>query len=155
MDMDDEAAMRRMYDYVKLAPGQIGELHVRGPQVMQGYWQDTKETAAVLDPDGWLHTNDVARMDEDGYFQIISRRQDMWTPAEEAAPAFPRDVEEVIYELPEVREAVVIAIANQPIAISARKRRKARATAGPVRGNVFGLQGGSTYDHTSSATDPP
>ena len=54
-------------------------------------------------------------MDEDGYFQIISRRQDMWT-GEDERPAFPRDVEEVIYELPEVREVVVVALANQPIA---------------------------------------
>ncbi len=95
--------------------GQIGELVIRGPQVMQGYWRDEVATRKVIDKQGWLHTNDIARMDEDGYFQIISRRQDMWQ-ADEDAPAFPRDVEEVIYELPEVREVVVVAIANQPIA---------------------------------------
>jgi long-chain acyl-CoA synthetase len=99
-----------------LPAGQIGELVVRGPQVMGGgYWQDAEATATVIDAAGWLHTNDVARMDQDGYFQIISRRQDMWRDEEEK-PAFPRDVEEVIYELPEVREAVVVAIANRPIA---------------------------------------
>jgi long-chain acyl-CoA synthetase len=103
-----------------LGPGQIGELVIRGPQVMQGYWKNERATAAVIDKDGWLHTNDVARMDEDGYFQIISRRQDMWQ-ADDATPAFPRDVEEVIYELPEVREVVVIAIANQPIAFVSLK----------------------------------
>ena len=96
-------------------PRQFGELQVRGPQVMLGYWGDEKATRAVLDEDGWLSTHDVARMDEDGYFQIISRRQDMWQ-ADDATPAFPRDVEEVIYELPEVREVVVVAIANRPIA---------------------------------------
>ena len=96
-------------------PGQFGELEVRGPQVMQGYWRNEEATREVLDNDGWLRTNDVARMDEDGYFQIISRRQDMWQ-ADDATPAFPRDVEEVIYELPEVREVVVVAIANRPIA---------------------------------------
>ncbi|MCB8944087.1 MAG: alpha/beta fold hydrolase [Ardenticatenaceae bacterium] len=96
-------------------PGQIGELVIRGPQVMQGYWRDEAATRQVIDNQGWLHTNDIARMDEDGYFQIISRRQDMWQ-ADEETPAFPRDVEEIIYELPEVREVVVIAIANQPIA---------------------------------------
>ncbi len=98
-----------------LSPGQIGELVVKGPQVMDGYWQDPSATAEVIDQDGWLHTNDVARMDEDGYFQIISRRQDMWQNAE-SAPAFPRDVEEVIYELPEIREVAVVAIANRPVA---------------------------------------
>lgn len=95
--------------------GQFGELMVRGPQVMAGYWQDEKATRELLDEDGWLRTGDVARMDEEGYFQIISRRQDMWQ-ADEATPAFPRDVEEVIYELPEVREVVVVGIANRPVA---------------------------------------
>jgi long-chain acyl-CoA synthetase len=95
--------------------GQFGELQVRGPQVMAGYWGNEAATRAVLDADGWLHTNDIARMDADGYFQIISRRQDTWQ-AEDASLAFPRDVEEVIYELPEVREVVVIAIANRPVA---------------------------------------
>ncbi|MFQ5421084.1 MAG: AMP-binding protein, partial [Anaerolineae bacterium] len=99
-----------------LPPGQIGELVVRGPQVMQGYWQDEAATRQVIDLAGWLHTNDIARMDEDGYFQIISRRQDMWQADDTAAPAFPRDVEEVIYEIPEVKEVVVVAPANQPIA---------------------------------------
>lgn len=98
-----------------LPPGQIGELVVRGPQIMGGgYWKDEEATNALIDRDGWLHTNDVARMDEDGYFQIISRRQDMWH-GEEAGPAFPRDVEEVIYELPEVNEVVIVAIANRPV----------------------------------------
>jgi long-chain acyl-CoA synthetase len=98
-----------------LPPGRIGELVVRGPQIMAGYWQNEASTKEVLDEEGWLHTNDIARMDEDGYFQIISRRQDMWT-GEDERPAFPRDVEEVIYELPEVREVVVVALANRPIA---------------------------------------
>jgi long-chain acyl-CoA synthetase len=105
-----------------LTPGQIGELIIRGPQVMQGYWQDEAATHAVIDADGWLHTNDIARMTENGYFQIISRRQDMWH-ADESSPAFPRDVEEIIYELPEVREVVVIGIANQPIAFISLKER--------------------------------
>ncbi|MCI0394707.1 MAG: alpha/beta fold hydrolase [Chloroflexi bacterium] len=110
-----------------LPAGQIGELVVRGPQVMLGYWQDEAASRQALDADGWLHTNDVARLDEDGYFQIISRRQDMWT-AEDETPAFPRDVEEVIYELPEVREVVVVAIANQPIAfVSVKERAKVPA----------------------------
>ena len=98
-----------------LRHGQIGELVIRGPQIMQGYWRNETATKKVIDKNGWLHTNDIARMDEDGYFQIISRRQDMWQ-ADDESPVFPRDVEEIIYELPEVREVVVVAIANQPIA---------------------------------------
>ena len=117
-----EARIVSLKNGVPLAPGQVGELVVRGPQVMSGYWQDEAATRAVIDKDGWLHTNDVGRMDEDGYFQIISRRQDMWTD-DDAAPAFPRDLEEVIYELPEVREVVVVAIANQPIAFVSLKEK--------------------------------
>ncbi|GJM40902.1 MAG: hypothetical protein DHS20C20_11840 [Ardenticatenaceae bacterium] len=105
-----------------LAAGQIGELIIRGPQVMRGYWQDEAATQEVIDKDGWLHTNDVARMTEDGYFQIISRRQDSWQ-GEDQSLAFPRDVEEVIYELPEVREAVVVGIANQPVAFVSLKEK--------------------------------
>jgi long-chain acyl-CoA synthetase len=95
--------------------GQFGELQVRGPQVMMGYWRNERATRAARDADGWLRTNDIARMDADGYFQIISRRQDTWQ-AEDASLAFPRDIEEVIYEIPEVREVVVIAVANRPVA---------------------------------------
>lgn len=100
---------------LEVPAGQFGELIVRGPQVMAGYWQDEEGTGEVLDEDGWLRTGDVARMDEEGYFQIISRRQDMWQ-ADEKTPAFPRDAEEVVYELPEVREVVVVGVANRPVA---------------------------------------
>lgn len=105
-----------------LAAGQIGELVIRGPQVMRGYWQDETATREVIDKNGWLHTNDVARMTEDGYFQIISRRQDSWQ-GEDSDLAYPRDVEEVIYELPEVREVVVVGIANQPVAFVSLKEK--------------------------------
>jgi len=108
--------------------GQIGEPAIRGPQVMQGYWGQPEETRKVLTSDGWLLTGDVARMDEEGYFQIIARKADMWYPAKAGQkpghPAFPRDVEEVLFEVPQVKEAAVVAIANQPIAfIIAQKDR--------------------------------
>jgi long-chain acyl-CoA synthetase len=96
--------------------GQIGELAVRGPQVMRGYWKDPKATKEVLTEDGWLLTGDVAQMDEDGYFRIIARKADMWYPAKPATPAFPRDVEEVIYEIPQVKEVAVVGIAGNPFA---------------------------------------
>lgn len=108
--------------------GQIGELAVRGPQVMLGYWQQPEESARVLTADGWLLTGDVAQMDEDGFFRLIARKADMWYPAKpgegSANAAFPRDVEEVLYEVPQVREVAVIAVANQPIAfVSTTKER--------------------------------
>jgi long-chain acyl-CoA synthetase len=112
--------------------GQIGELAVRGPQVMLGYWRETKATAQVITSDGWLLTGDVAQMDSDGYFRIIARKADMWYPSKLGPgdrpeqskpgglslpkPAFPRDVEEVIYEIPQVKEVAVVAVAGQPFA---------------------------------------
>jgi long-chain acyl-CoA synthetase len=96
--------------------GQIGELAIRGPQVMMGYWRDPKTTRDVLSEDGWLLTGDVAQMDKDGYCRIISRKADMWYPARPAPPAFPRDIEEVIYEIPQVKEVTVVGIAGHPFA---------------------------------------
>jgi len=109
--------------------GQIGELAVRGPQVMVGYWQDPKATAEVLSPDGWLLTGDVAQKDNEGYFRIIARKADMWYPSRPDQPAFPRDVEEVLFEVPQVKEAAVVAVAGQPIAfvIAGKERPTAEA----------------------------
>ncbi len=100
----------------EVKPGQIGELAVRGPQVMMGYWKDPDATREVLMDDGWLLTGDVAQMDEEGYFRIIARKADMWYPARPGKPAFPRDVEEVIYEIPQVKETAVVAVAGRPFA---------------------------------------
>ncbi|RIK40958.1 MAG: hypothetical protein DCC55_13445 [Chloroflexi bacterium] len=112
-----EAQIFDLVDGQRVVPaGQIGELAVRGPQVMAGYWQQPDESAAVLRPDGWLLTGDVAQMDSEGFFRIIARKADMWYPERPGEPAFPRDVEEVLYEVPQVKEAAVIAIADQPIA---------------------------------------
>jgi long-chain acyl-CoA synthetase len=91
----------------ELPPGRLGELVVKGPQVMQGYWGDQAETQAVL-KDGWLYTGDVAIMDSDGYFQIISRKRDTIMSGEYSV--YPRDVEEVLYENNKVLEAAVVGI---------------------------------------------
>ncbi len=96
--------------------GQIGELVVRGPQVMMGYWHNPDATRKTLTDDGWLFTGDVAVRDSDGYFRIVARKADMWYPEKPGSPAFPRDVEEVLYEIPQVKEAAVVAIAGAPIA---------------------------------------
>ncbi len=89
--------------------GQIGELVVKGPQVMQGYWgeQNTKETESVL-KDGWLYTGDIAVMDSDGYFKIISRKRDTIMTGHYSV--YPRDVEEVLYENNKVLEAAVVGV---------------------------------------------
>jgi long-chain acyl-CoA synthetase len=100
----------------EVSVGQIGELTIRGPQVMLGYWRDPEATARVLTNDGWLLTGDVAQMDSDGYFRIIARKSEMWYPNKKSKPAFPRDVEEILYEIPQVKEVTVVAIAGQPVA---------------------------------------
>jgi long-chain acyl-CoA synthetase len=90
-----------------LPPGRIGELAVKGPQVMQGYWADEVGTQAVL-REGWLYTGDVAMMDNDGYFQIISRKRDTIMAGDYSV--YPRDIEEVLYENSKVLEAAVVGI---------------------------------------------
>jgi long-chain acyl-CoA synthetase len=78
---------------------------------MRGYWNQLEATAEVLSPDGWLRTGDVARMDGDGYFQIINRKKDMILAGR--YNVYPRDVEEVLYEHPKVLEAAVVGIPNE------------------------------------------
>jgi long-chain acyl-CoA synthetase len=90
-----------------LPPGQIGELLVRGPQVMQGYWQLPDESRALLD-DGWLDTGDVAIMDADGFFHIIGRTRDLIRAGEHTI--YPRDVEELLYENNKVHEVAVVGV---------------------------------------------
>ena len=92
-------------DGVDVPPGQPGELIVRGPQVMDGYWQQPDETAKVL-RDGWLYTGDVATMDEDGYFQIVDRKKDMILVS--GFNVYPNEVEAVLAGHPGVAEACVV-----------------------------------------------
>jgi long-chain acyl-CoA synthetase len=92
-----------------LPPGRIGELVVRGPQVMSGYWnpRDDDDTESVL-VDGWLYTGDVAVMDADGYAQIIGRKRDTILAGDYSV--YPRDVEEVLYENSKVMEVAVVGV---------------------------------------------
>ncbi|MEK6683857.1 MAG: long-chain fatty acid--CoA ligase [Nitrospirota bacterium] len=90
-----------------LPVGEIGELVIRGPQVMQGYWKKEDETKNVL-RDGWLYTGDLARMDEDGYFTIVDRKKDMIKTRGENV--YPREVEEALFRHPKIQEAVVVGI---------------------------------------------
>ncbi len=93
--------------------GEIGELILRGPQVMKGYHNMPTETANSLRtlPDGtgpWLYTGDIARMDEDGYFYIVDRKKELIKPG--GYQVWPREVEEVIVANPKVLEAGVAGI---------------------------------------------
>ncbi|MES0445544.1 MAG: long-chain fatty acid--CoA ligase [Desulfobacterales bacterium] len=87
--------------------GETGELLIKGPQVMKGYWNNPEETAKTL-TDGWLYTGDIAKMDEGGYFYIVDRKKDMIISS--GCNVYPRDIEEVLYENPKVQEACAIGI---------------------------------------------
>jgi long-chain acyl-CoA synthetase len=90
---------------------QQGELCVRGPQVMKGYWNRPEETAGMIDADGWLHTGDICKTDADGYFYIVDRKKDMIIAS--GFKVLPRDVEEVLFMHPKVLEAVVVGVPNK------------------------------------------
>jgi long-chain acyl-CoA synthetase len=89
--------------------GETGELIVRGPQVMQGYWNKEDETRAVL-RDGWLYTGDLVRLDDRGYFYFVDRKKDIIKSRGETV--YPREVEEVLRQHPSVSEAAVIGVAD-------------------------------------------
>lgn len=93
-----------------LPGGEVGELAIKGPQVMKGYWKMEEETKEVL-RDGWLYTGDIAKMDEDGFFYIVDRKKDMIIAG--GFNIFPRDIEEVLYEHPKVLEAAVIGVPDE------------------------------------------
>lgn len=87
--------------------GEEGELIIKGPQVMKGYWNRPEETNEVL-RDGWLYTGDIAKMDQDGYFYIVDRKKDMVITG--GYNVYPREVDEVLFEYPKVAEAVAIGL---------------------------------------------
>ncbi len=87
---------------------ETGELLVRGPNIMKGYWNRPEETAASIDEDGWFRTGDIARMDEDGYFYIVDRKKDMIIAS--GYKVLPREVEEVLFAHPQVLEAAVAGV---------------------------------------------
>ena len=93
-----------------LPSGEVGELAVKGPQVMKGYWNQEEETRAVL-RDGWFLTGDIAKMDEDGYFYIVDRKKDMINVG--GFKVYPREVEDVLFEHPNIKEAGVIGMPDE------------------------------------------
>jgi long-chain acyl-CoA synthetase len=94
----------------EMSQGEAGELVIRGPQVMKGYWRRPDETAGVL-RNGWLHTGDIATVDADGYFTIVDRKKDMIKTKGENV--YPRDIEEVLFRHPKVKDAVVVGVPEE------------------------------------------
>lgn len=104
---DTVSEIRSLKTGQPLPPGEIGEIVVKGPQVMKGYWQREEETAEVL-KDGWLHTGDLGYMDENGYFYVVDRKKDMIIAG--GYNIYPREIEEVLYEHEAIQEAVVVGV---------------------------------------------
>jgi fatty-acyl-CoA synthase len=96
---------------VTVTRGTAGEQCTRGYSVMLGYWDDPDATSRALDDGGWMHTGDLAVMDEDGYLKIVGRIKDMIIRGGENIS--PREIEEFLYELPEVLDAQVIGVPSE------------------------------------------
>lgn len=94
-----------------LAVGERGELCIRGPQVMKGYWQRPDATAEVLDADGWLHTGDIAQMSADGYFKIVDRKKDMILVS--GFNVYPNEIEDVVAMHEKVLEVAAIGVPDE------------------------------------------
>ncbi len=98
-------------DWNELPIGDTGEICIRGPQVMQGYWKRPKDTAEVLSADGWLHTGDIGYMDEQGYVQIVDRKKDMILVS--GFNVYPNEVESVLIHHPGILEVGVIGMPDE------------------------------------------
>ncbi len=99
MDLEDSSR--------ELSPGEVGEIVDSGPIVIPGYWQKAEETRHAI-RDGWLYTGDVGKMDEDGWFYVVDRKKDMIVAS--GFKVWPRDVEDVIYQHPAVKETAVVGV---------------------------------------------
>ena len=98
-------------DGKELANGEVGELCVKGPQVMKGYWQKPEETAKVIDAEGWLHTGDMARIDDRGFVYIVDRKKDMILVS--GFNVYPNEIEDVVAAMPGVLEVAAIGIPDE------------------------------------------
>jgi long-chain acyl-CoA synthetase len=99
-------------DSGELPPGEVGEIAIRGHNVMKGYWGRPEATAEAI-PDGWFRTGDLARVDEDGYFFIVDRKKELIIRG--GYNVYPREIEEVLYEHPAVAEAAVVGIPDESL----------------------------------------
>lgn len=94
----------------KLEINEVGEICIKGPQVMEGYWHKPIATKEVIDSDGWLHTGDLGRMDENGFFYIVDRKKDMIIVS--GFNVYPNEIEEVLSSMPDILEVAAIGVPN-------------------------------------------
>jgi long-chain acyl-CoA synthetase len=123
----------------EVAQGEVGEIAIRGPNVMKGYWQRPEATGEAI-RDGWFHTGDMARVDSDGYFYIVDRKKDLIIRG--GYNVYPREIEEVLYEHPAVAEAAVIGLPHpalgEEVGAAVALKPGASATAEELRDYVKG-----------------
>ena len=93
--------------------GEVGEIAIKGHNVMKGYWKREEETKEAIDDDGWFKTGDMAKIDEDGYFFIVDRKKELIIRG--GYNVYPREIEEVLYEHEAVREAAVVAVPHDEL----------------------------------------
>jgi long-chain acyl-CoA synthetase len=117
--------------------GEVGEIVIRGHNVMKGYWRRPEDTAAAI-LDGWFRTGDIGRIDEDGYFAIVDRKKDLIIRG--GYNVYPREIEEVLYEHPAVAEAAVIGVPHphlgEEVAAAVTLKPGATATVDDIRDHV-------------------
>jgi long-chain acyl-CoA synthetase len=115
--------------------GDVGEVAIRGHNIMKGYWRREEATAEAIDADGWFKTGDIAKVDEDGYFFIVDRKKELVIRG--GFNIYPREIEEVLYEHPDVREAAVIGIPHdalgEEVAAAVALKPGAKSTPGELR----------------------
>ena len=93
--------------------GQVGEVYVRSPTVMDGYWNDAKRTAEVLDADGWFRSGDLARQDEDGYLYLVDRVRDIIVTGQTADNVYSRLLDDFLISLPDVKDAATVGLPGE------------------------------------------
>jgi long-chain acyl-CoA synthetase len=117
------------------APGEVGEIAIRGHNVMKGYWNRPDATAAAIDEDGWFYSGDIARVDEHGRYFIVDRMKDMIIRG--GYNVYPREIEEVLYEHPAIREAAVVGVPHpdlgEEVAAAVALRPGMHATEAEIR----------------------
>ncbi|MFB7243946.1 long-chain-fatty-acid--CoA ligase [Streptomyces populi] len=120
-----------------VAPGEVGEIAIRGENIMTGYWNRPDATAEAI-RDGWFHSGDLARVDEDGFYFIVDRKKDMIIRG--GYNVYPREIEEVLYEHPAVAEAAVVGVPHplhgEEVAAVVTLRPGAEATAEEIRAHA-------------------
>jgi len=104
--------VRIVDDDLKDVPqGQVGELLLRGPHAFSGYWNNPQATKEAIEPDGWIHTGDLARRDEEGFYYIVDRKKDMYISGGENV--YPIEIERVLYDHPAISEAAVVGMPDE------------------------------------------